>query len=603
MPFRVRDSVLTRSALSAPPGEGVRLLEANALLRDDRLAEAELVFGDLIVAEPNNSEAWYQQGNLLRRLSRLPEALVSYQRALDLAPRHTRALCNRSVVLLALGRADEAASGLERAIEIDPNDAIARYNLGVAEQALGQKETALVCYEKAIQLDPDHAEAYFCRGRMHEDAGRWDEAVNDYDRALALRPGLSLGNLHRGNVLAQMKRWQDALASYDVAVMQEQDNVVAHIHRGNVLRHLGCWDDALESYNRAIALQPDKVDGYFNRGVIFEQLKQFAAAIASYERVIDLDPQFAPARYNRATVLLATGDFARGLPDYEWRWKNRDASFDPASYHGSIPLWFGRESLENRSILVFSEQGLGDTLQFCRYIKLLAERGACVIFEVQQPLVGLLAGVEGASMVISRGDAIPYCDYKCALLSLPLALETNVETIPSADRYLNVDAARVSAWKSRLGTQVRPRVGLVWSGNQQMPNDHQRSMPLATLVKYLPPGCDYFCLQKDIREADRATLAANPFIVDQALNFIDVAAMCECMDVVVSVCTSLAHLAGALGRPLWLLLAYNADWRWLEDRQDTPWYPSARLYRQKTIGDWGQVAARVGGDLRRQFDL
>jgi hypothetical protein len=186
-------------------------------------------------------------------------------------------------------------------------------------------------------------------------------------------------------------------------------------------------------------------------------------------------------------------------------------------------------------------------------------------------------------------------------LSLPLALETRLETIPSGRPYLHADAARIAQWRNRLGPKIRPRIGLVWSGNQQMPNDHQRSLPLATLVEHLPTGCDYFCLQTDIRTQDQTTLEANPFIVNYAPDLVDTAALCDCMDLVVSVCTSVAHLAGALGRPLWLLLAYNADWRWLEDRDDSPWYPSARLYRQRTTGDWGEVAARVGAGLRRQF--
>jgi hypothetical protein len=272
-----------------------------------------------------------------------------------------------------------------------------------------------------------------------------------------------------------------------------------------------------------------------------------------------------------------------------------------ANYRGTTPLWFGREPLETKSILVFSEQGLGDTLQFCRYLKLLAARGATVIFEVQQPLVDLLADVEGASAVIARGGDIPNCDYKCALLSLPLAFGTTLDTIPSERKYLHADTARITQWQGRLGPRARPRIGLVWSGNAQYPNDEQRSMSLDTLVQHLPREFEYFCLQRDIRAQDRATLDANPFIVDYSPDFMDTAALCECMDLVVSVCTSVAHLAGALGRPLWVLLAYNADWRWLEDRDDSPWYPSARLYRQSPTRDWGEVAAHVGEELRRKF--
>lgn len=567
MAFRVRD--LFRTRRQAPPRGAVGLQEANSLIRDGRLDQAAAVLRELLAADPDNSEAWYKQGNVFKGLDRPADALASYQRAIDLTPNYTAAHCNRSVVLLALGRAQEALRGLERAIEIDPHDAIAHYNLGVTAQALGRMDAALAAYDNAIGLNPHYAEAHFSRG----------------------------------NALARLERWEEALASYDRALLLEPHNVAAHLHRGNVLRALQRWDEALESYDRAIALTPDQADGHFNRGVLLEQLKRFPAALASFDRAVAINPQFAPAQYNRALLLLASGDFVGGLMNYEWRWKNRDTSFDPATHHGSAPLWSGRELLENKSILVFSEQGLGDTLQFCRYIKLLAERGATVIFEVQPPLAGLLAHVAGASAVIARGDVVPRCDYKCALLSLPLAFDTRVETIPAQPKYLRVEAARTARWQHRLGPRTRPRIGLVWSGNAQMPNDHQRSMPLSTLVAHLPRRYDYFCLQKDIRAQDRATLDANPFIVDHAPDFMDTAALCECMDIVVSVCTSVAHLAGALGRPLWILLAYNADWRWLEERADSPWYPSARLYRQKTIGDWAGVAARVGEDLRRTFAL
>jgi tetratricopeptide (TPR) repeat protein len=601
MAFRIRNIFGARSAQKAPAGITANLHEATFLIQDGRLDQAALVLRELLAAEPNQAEAWYKQGNVLKDLNQLPEALASYQRAIDLKPRYTAAHCNRSVVLLALGRADEALRGLGQAIEIDPHDAIAHYNRGVAEQALDRIDAALASYNKAIELNPNYAEGYFSRGRLNGEAGRWQDALSDHDRALALHPDLKQAHFYRGNVLAQLKRWEDALASYDLAVSREPEHMFAHLHRGNVLRQLRRWDDALASYNHAISLKPDQVDGYFNRGVLFEQRKQFPAAMASFELAIAIDPQFAPAQYNRSLILLASGDFTGGLANYEWRWKNRGTPFDLANYHGAAPLWFGREPLEHKSILIFSEQGLGDTLQFCRYIKLLAERGAAVIFEVQEPLVDLLANLEGASTVIARGGNIPNCDYKCALLSLPLAFETTLDTIPSERRYLRVDAERIARWQGRLGARTRPRIGLVWSGSAQYPNDHQRSMSLETLVERLPRGFEYFCLQKDIRAQDRAILDANPFIVDYSPDFMDTAALCECMDLVVSVCTSVAHLVGALGRPLWLLLAYNADWRWLEDRDDSPWYPSARLYRQSAPGDWDEVAARVGEELRRKF--
>ena len=598
MAFGLRSFFATRSRQNA---SFAKLREANSLIECGLLDLAAAILRELLAIDPSHAEAWYKQGNVLKGMNRPNEALTSYQRAIELKPRYAAAHCNSGVVLLALGRADEALSEFREAVEINPNDAIAHYNRATAQHSLNQSTLALKSYSRAIELNPDYAEAHFSRARLHEESARWQEALSDYDRVLAIQPGFRQAHFHHGNVLVQLKRWDNAVASYDRAVSCDPEHVVAHLHRGNVLRHLQRWEDALSSYNRAISVNPDQIDGYFNRGVLFEQIKQFAEAVASFDLAIAIRPDFAPAQYNRALVQLATGNLVQGFENYEWRWKNREMSMDPAKYRGIMPLWLGHESLEKKIILVFSEQGLGDTLQFCRYIKLLASRGAKVILEVQPPLVGLLADIEGASAVIPRGGVIPHCDYKCALLSLPLAFKTTLEDIPSEGKYLHVDPARIARWQTRLGPRARPRIGLAWSGNAQYPNDHQRSMSLETLVEHLPRQFEYFCLQRDVRPRDRVTLDANPFIVDHAPDFVDAAALCECLDLVISVCTSVAHLAGALGRPLWVLLAYNADWRWLEDRDDSPWYPSARLFRQATIDDWRGVAARVSKELRRTF--
>jgi tetratricopeptide (TPR) repeat protein len=537
----------------------------------------------------------------LKGLNRPEEALTSYQRAAELEPRHAAAHCNEGVVLLILGRPEDALLRFRQAIETNPGDPIAHYNRGVAEQTLGLSDAALASYGKALELEPDYPEAHFSRARLHEESSRWHEALSDYDRALALRPGLAQAHFHRGNALARLKHWDAALESFQRAVSDDPASALAHLHLGNVMRELRQWDAAVASYDRVIALEPDHAEAHFNRAVVFELRKDFTEALRGFGRAIAVRPDFVAAHYNRALLLLQTGQFAAGFEHYEWRWKNRGTGFDPVAYHGDVPLWTGHDSLEGKRMLVFSEQGLGDTLQFCRYLKLLAARGANVVFEVQPPLADLLAGIEGASAVIARGEPIPACETKCALMSLPLALKTTLETIPSARQYLHADAEAVAVWQVRLGSRTRRKIGLAWSGSLQYPNEERRRIPLAALTARLPREFDYFCLQKDIRAEDRATLDANPFITVPAANMVDTAALCACMDLVISCCTSIAHLAGALGRPVWILLDYNADWRWLEDRDDSPWYPTAKLYRQADSGDWGGVADRVAVDLRRKF--
>lgn len=596
MVFKLRNLFGARSSPDVPP---TALTQALNLIQLGRPDDALLALQALLAVEPDNADAWYKYGNLLKDLHKPDEALASYRRAVEINPRHTAAKCNAGVVLLALGRMDDALRELEQTIDIDPRDPIAYYNRGLAQQALENSAAALASYSKALELNAGYAEAYFSRAVLHEESGRWHEAVTDYAQALALRPEFSQAHLRHGNVLAQLKLWDEALASFDRAAAADPGNALARLHRGNVLRELQRWDAAVASYDCVIALAPDHADAHFNRAVVFELQKRFAEALQGFERAIAIRPDFAAARYNRALVQLQTGDFAAGFANYESRWKNRSTGFDPAAYHGSAPLWSGRESLHGRRILVFSEQGLGDTLQFCRYLKLLAERGAKVVFEVQPPLAALLANIEGASAVIPRGEPVPSFDFKCALMSLPLAFGTAVATIPSARKYLHADAAVVANWEAELGPRTRARIGLAWSGNPHYPNDHRRSIPLTALIERLPPEFDYFCLQTDIRAEDRAILDAHPFIAEPAADLMDTAALCECMDLVISSCTSIAHLAGALGRPLWVLLAYNADWRWLEDRDYSPWYPTAKLYRQAASGDWGGLVARVMADLRR----
>jgi tetratricopeptide (TPR) repeat protein len=462
---RIRNFFAVRTAPEAPPAT---MAAVQALIDEGRLEDALCALRALLSATPDHAEAWYKQGNVLKDLHRSAEALDSYARAIELEPRHTAAQCNRGTVLLADGRTAEALRAFSHVNDIDPHDAIAYYNRGVAEQTLDQSTAALASYGRALELNPRYAEAYFNRARLWEGAARWREALNDYEKALALCPALDQAHFHRGNVLARLRHWHDALASFDLALAVDAGLSVTHLHRGNVLRELRDWDAALISYERALAIDPGEADAHYNHAVVLELLKRFPAALQGFERAIAIRPDHVAARYNRALLLLQTGELAAGFADYEWRWKNRVTGFDPAAYHGGAPLWSGRDTLAGKRILVFSEHGLGDTLQFCRYLKRLTALGAQVIFEVQPPLVGLLAGIDGASTVIARGDPVPAFDTKCALMSLPLAFNTTLTTIPAERKYLHPEAAAIARWRARLGPQTRPRIGLAWSAASRL---------------------------------------------------------------------------------------------------------------------------------------
>jgi tetratricopeptide (TPR) repeat protein len=469
----------------------------------------------------------------------------------------------------------------------------------------GQLSRARVLYERVLKVVPMHFDALNALGMIAGQTGSPQKAIVLFEKAIEADPGNVCAYVNKGLALHASMSLEAALESYDEAIAKQIDHAEAHFNRGNVLLELGQTEAALASYDAAISINENYVEAYCNRGVVQSQLEQFDAALASYDRAISLRPDYAKAYFNRALVWLAKGVFARGWADYEWR-----LHFDhgPGGVGaGGLPpprRWLGQEPLTGETILLRGEQGFGDTLQFCRYARLAAEAGARVILEVQKPLLSLLSTLEGVSQLIAKGSPLPHFDYHCSLMSLPLAFKTDLATIPRTEKYLRSDPVKLAQWQSRLGEKTRPRVGLVWSGSATNRNERNRSFPVADLLPHLPPQFEYFRLQKDAPMADEKTLRSNPRVRDFSgdfKDFSDTAALCDCMDVVISTCTSVAHLSAALGRNTWILLGHAADWRWLLDRNDSPWYPSARLYRRSRAEGWNAVFERVAADLALTF--
>jgi Flp pilus assembly protein TadD len=432
----------------------------------------------------------------------------------------------------------------------------------------------------------------------------FERAIELYDQAIALDPARAEPYYKRANALKNLGRLQAALASYDQAIRRKPDYAYAYCNRGVIQQSLGLGAAALASYDRAISIDGTDAMAHYNRAILMQDYSRWEEALASYDRAITLDPQFADAQYNRAMAQLFLGDFESGWRGYEWRWVNAHRLGIGEVRAFAEPRWLGQESLAGKRLLLYSEAGLGDTLQFCRYATLCARLGATVVLEVQAPLRGLLENLEGVSQVLSARAALPPFDYQCPLLSLPLAFKTVLDTIPATQSYLKSDEDRIAQWRARLGERRRPRIGLTWSGNPRNPIDARRSIRLADLIASLPAEFEYFRLQTHVRDSDRAALDSNPLITsfdDGLLDFENTAALCQCMDLVITVDTSLAHLAGALGHRTWVLLPHTPDFRWLRDRADTPWYPSLKLYRQASVGDWRSVLDRVAADLRRDL--
>ena len=495
------------------------------------------------------------------------------------------------------------AKQLYEDIRVDLPDHFQLINmLGIVTMQSRSYADAISLFDRAIALNPGYAETYCNRGIAFKESGRFIEAAASFSQAIERKSDSAEAYYHRGNVMIELGRCDDALADFDKAAGLKPNDPLIYASRAIALTRLGELEAAVASYDQAISLRPDYAIAFSNRGIVLNKLNRHKDAIVSLDKAISLQPDYAAAYWNKALCLLVTGDFEHGLPFYEWRW--RITAFARGRKNVAQPFWSGKESLSGKTILLYSEQGFGDAIQFCRYAALVAARGARVILEVQPALTRLFRDLDGVDAIVSRGEPLPAFDYHCPLLSLPLAFGTRLDTIPASAGYLHVDSDIRARWAERLGPAEKPRVGLVWSGSVTNTNDHNRSLAVDELLQNLPDNCHYISLQKEIRNEDKQALQLHPELLhfgDELHDFADTAALCDLMDIVISVDTSVAHLSGALGKPTWVLLPYSPDWRWLLERSDSPWYPAMTLYRQTAPGDWNPVISSIGEALAEAF--
>ena len=556
-------------------------------------------FDRALYVRPGIAEAHFDRGNVLKDLRRYDEALASYDRALALRPDFARAHTNRGSILHELRRYDEALASHDRAVSVRPDFAQAHFNRANTLQALNRYDEALASFDRSLALRPGFALAHYNRGVAFQELSRYGEALAAYDRALALQPNFAEAHSNRGNVLQKLMRFEEAVASYDRAVASRPDFAAALSNRGAALQALDRYDEALASYDRALALRPNYPDAHCNRGLVLHQLRRFDEALASFKGAYAASPHNAEAHFGEAEVRLLLGDFDRGWEHYEWRWQAAQLRNGKRSF--KQPLWLGQNEIAGKTILLHAEQGFGDTIQFCRYVPLVAERGARVILEVQEPLRELMTSLVGVTQAVAMDSPLPDFDVQCSLLSLPLVFRTQLKTIPSAVPYLRASSQAEADWKTQLGPKRNPRIGLAWSGRPTHKNDHNRSMGLGAFLPLLDINATFVSLQKDVRTGDAMVLKERTEIVhfgDDLRDFADTAALISNLDLVIAIDTSVAHLAGALAKPVWVLLPFTPDWRWLLDRDDSPWYPTARLFRQDATRAWDNVIARVHAALR-----
>lgn len=558
-----------RRALALRPADGECMLALGTALREaGELDESVTLCRTAVAAMPDNAVAHFGLAVVLGRLERRQEALAECDKAIKLRPDYHEAVLLAAMLLRELHRQPEALELFDIAVTLCPSDVPGHTNRGVALSELGRLVEAIDCFDRALAIEPDNAELLSNRGALRFRLGQHVAAIADCEAAIAVDPLFA-------------SAWSTRAAA---------------------LMNIGRLEEAQASVERAIELAPADPTALANRAATRQRLLEIDEGIADCDRAIASDADHADAHWVKANLLLMKGDLAEGFRLYEWRYRVPSTRILPRSSTASV--WTGAKDISGKTLLLHNEQGLGDTIQFCRYARLAADRGARVILEVQKPLLGLLADVDGADEVVVSGEASPAHDYHCSLMSIAAAMRTTLATVPAMPGYLHARKDKTERWAGYLGRRERPRIGLVWSGNVDHLNDFNRSLPLSKLAEALPDGVDYISLQKEIRPADRDELARRPsirFIGDDIGDFTDTAALCELMDLVVSVDTSVAHLAAALGRETFILLPFSPDWRWLLDRSDSPWYPSVRLFRQPAPSAWQPVLDSLKANLTARF--
>jgi len=480
----------------------------------------------------------------------------------------------------------------------EPGNFDVLHGLGQINYQRGRLEAALSLIQAALKIDLSRAEGFASLGLVFHSLAQHERALASYQEGLRIAPGDAELLNRCGVAFLELGRADDALASFDLALAAEPEHLDALGNRGNALLKLNRVAEALAAYDRALTFAPANAALLANRAVALRRLDRPQEAVMSARKALRSRPGFAQARFVEAMARLTLGDFGAGWRGYEARALVGDVARKDRGF--GAPLWLGEQSLAGKTILLHAEQGFGDTIQFVRYAPLIAKRGARIVLEVQRELTRLLSCLPGIATLVARNAALPHFDFHCPLLSLPLACATELATIPAEIPYIAPAEADVALWRARLPAR-QPRIGLAWSGTRTHDNDLNRSMRLQMLAPLLElTGVSFVSLQHEVRQEDAAFLESRAQVVQIATSFrdfADTAAVLASLDAVVSVDTAVAHLAGAMSKPLFLLLPFAADFRWLRERCDSPWYPTARLYRQPAFGDWASAVDELRQDL------
>ena len=568
------------------------------LLRAGQLADAETSCRQALAIEADHAASLHLMGRLCQLARQDDLAVEWFAQAIRKDSNVAEYFFDLAAVLAGMGRLDDAIKSYDLGLVRQPESSGEWYRLGELLMRRERRDEARLSFDQALKADPGHVEAANSCALLAFHAGDYETAIARFDQSFAIKP--DPGALHlKGLCQLRLRRYEAALINIGQALAQVPDHLEVINNYGVVLHKLGRNAEALVHFDRALRLKADFVEALNHRGSALGELHRFDEALASFDRAIALKPDFAEAHWNAALLRLLLGDFASGWREREWGRNCGAVGFVERPF--SQDLWLGEASLAGKTILLHSDEGLGDTIQFARYAPLLAARGARVMLEVDPVLHPLLSGMDGVACVPRGGDEARDFDLHCPLSSLPLACRTQLETIPATPDLRAPPQSIVDAWQTRLGPRKGLRVGLVWSGNPTHGNDRNRSISLRTLAPLLDCDASFVSLQKELRPADAAYLQERGGIIDLTAHlsdFVETAALVSCLDLVITVDTSVAHLSGALLRPTWVLLPYTPDYRWLLDRPDSPWYPTVRLFRQDAARDYARVVESVRGELQ-----
>jgi tetratricopeptide (TPR) repeat protein len=530
--------------------------------------------------------------------ARLEEAQFLLNQMLQVTPQHPRANELLAYLFAARGQQDKAFEQLRMACQLQGALPSAFYALGRQYLDTEQFQDAISHLQISIDCNGKFIEGLHDLGIAYAGSGNLNKARETFEDAQKIWPSSAEISYNLGRIYDDLKMIEEASKSYQDAINKNPYLAEAYINLGDVNVEQCSYDVAINNYDAALQIDPTLVDALVNRGVVFHISKQFDQALSSYDRAISINKDCAGAHFNKALTLIALGRYAEGWKEYEWRWLYE--RFRSPTRRFTQPLWLGGQALDKKTLLIHSEQGLGDTIQFSRYLNTLKNKGGQIYIEVEDPLIPLLDSMSIGAVILKKGSELPKFDYHCPMMSLPLALNLSDSELLSSEKYLQAEDELIAVWKERLGTHTLPRVGVVWSGSTDHQNNKNRNIPLEKFLLHLPRGPQYISLQKEPTKEEKEILNCSKMITDYSdllKSFKDTAALISCLDLVIGVDTSTIHLSGALGVRTWLLLSYVQDWRWPSSGDESAWYSSMRIFRQSQDQNWDPVLERLGWEM------